>query len=273
MFTLQLASATVQPPEQRAERLAALGGRILALPHSDRASAMRQFLDVPVQVVAGTRLAEVRAAVDGGVGGLLAREADLAQPGAAAHTDLLLSGRRPSEVARQHAISGTEAIGMLETALEPRVDEALAQRGATVQAVAQQFGIETTASLERMQGLAQGLARVRNGENVALVVSALGLTATSAIARLADVSLREVGIPAVRQGENVVHTARRLGIREPQSIVQLEQASVAAVGVSAVRSGEAPSQVAARLGIQHPGTVALLNAASQEDPVTKRRRL
>ena len=166
MFTLQLASATVQPPEQRAERLAALGGRILALPHSDRASAMRQFLDVPVQVVAGTRLAEVRAAVDGGVGGLLAREADLAQPGAAAHTDLLLSGRRPSEVARQHAISGTEAIGMLETALEPRVDEALAQRG-----------------------------------------------------------------------------------------------------------GEAPSQVAARLGIQHPGTVALLNAATQEDPVTKRRRL
>jgi hypothetical protein len=99
------------PMELRARPLAALGGRILALPEEDRQAAAESLLAVPVDAPTPL-LQELRDAARGSAHGLQRRETDLVWGGSA--TAAVVAGRNVQEVAGTFGITSAESLRYLD---------------------------------------------------------------------------------------------------------------------------------------------------------------
>lgn len=111
---------TVQglPLHLRAAPLAALGGRIMAMPGHERPAAIRAFLACDPGVACHDVLVGLRAAACLGPAGLRSRELTLVGPRGAAHAAVAMGDSVPA-VAHRFAISSTPALEALERVAMP----------------------------------------------------------------------------------------------------------------------------------------------------------
>ena len=113
-------AGTVQglPLPWRAAPLAALGGRIMAMPEHERPAAVRAFLACDPGATHLDALVGLRAAACLGPAGLRSREQTLVGPRGAAHAAVSMGDPVPA-VAHRFAISGSSALEALERLAQP----------------------------------------------------------------------------------------------------------------------------------------------------------
>jgi DNA-directed RNA polymerase subunit N (RpoN/RPB10) len=174
-------AATVHglPPPLRAAPLAALGGRIMAMPEHERPAAIRAFLACDPGATQHGLLTGLRAAACLGPAGLRNREQTLVGERGMAHA-AVANGDSVQAVARRFAISGPSALESLEWVALP-----IAYRALTA------------------------------GASVAVVACGLGITSPARRDDLERFATRQIGIPAVQAGEAPDAVAERLGVRHP----------------------------------------------------------
>jgi hypothetical protein len=144
----QPGSILALPSDFRAQPLAALGGRIMALPPQDRGAAIDDFLahNVPV---ATPRLTDLKTAAGQGWMALAQREFRLIRPGGVAHA-AMVGGSNVQTVARNLDISGQDAIANLEGIAMLDAKDAV-QRGEPALVAARRMGIALAKNLQALR--------------------------------------------------------------------------------------------------------------------------
>jgi AraC-like DNA-binding protein len=274
------------PPQLQGELLAALGGRLMALPYPVQGLAIRDFLAQPPGPACPGLLGELRAAALLGTEGLRQRERSLVGVRGAAHV-AVSGGEHVRAVARRFALSSPEALEALEAAALPRALQAIGA-GASVHVVVDGLGIASPARREQLERHATGhagMTAVRLGECPESVAQRLGIRLESCVRALRHQAARrlvlegrsvqeaaqahgiehpgsllglevlaaDVASAAIQEHGKSVHSmAAQLGITRPALLHRLEARAAHVVGFGAVQRGESVSSVAARLGLQTP---------------------
>ena len=308
--TQHAATVAGLPAALQTPPLAALGGRIMALPPHEQAVAVREFLALASrtrEVEFNPMLHELSTAARGGAEGLRQRETLLISPAGAAAA-AVQAGENVQQVVRRMAISGPDSIESLEGRVMNNALESIG-RGGTLAAVAQRLGITSGRRLDELERHATarfGLPAVARGEAPSQVAARLGITAPQEVGRLNLHAARRMvqqgqnlhvaaaafgiggqlhalralefeavtafGASTAQRGENVREMAAHMGIDSPRHLNALERIAIDEYGADAVRRGEPVTAVAARLGIQNPANLVTLSEFAPEQTPAKRAR-